>query len=274
MDVDRSLSDVGEGDEVRFEEFGKDKEKVFVLVHPSLVMWDYYEFLIPYMEDSYHLIIPVLDGYDKKNRNDFTSVEEIAEKIEDYLLKQGIHEISGIYGCSMGGSVVLRFLADRKIRVHGAVIDGGITPYQLPWILTRCIAIRDFLMIYMGKLGGLKLLQKAFSTDEYSKEDLEYIADVLNFVSAKTIWRTFESCNNYAMPKEVQIDCERIEYWYAQMEKKDRKWDIDYVKKKVPQTVFREFENIGHGGLALLKPDLLAKELKRMTGEEDERLQS
>ena len=145
-------------------------------------------------------------------------------------------------------------------------MDGGITPYQLPWIVTRFIAVRDFLLVYMGKLGGIKLLEKAFTSDEYSEEDLRYIEKVLRFISAKTIWRTFDSCNNYAMPKVIRTDCPRIEYWYARSEEKDRKWDIEYIRKQFPGTAFRVFENIGHGGLAALKPELLVSEIERVMG--------
>ena len=34
------------------------------------------------------------------------------------------------------------------------ICDGAITPYQLPWIITRLIAIKDFLMISIGEIGG------------------------------------------------------------------------------------------------------------------------
>jgi len=169
----------------------------------------------------------------------------------------------------MGGAVVTRFLADRKVKVRSAVINGGITPYQLPWIVTRLIAIKDFLLISMGKVGGLKILQKAFSTDDYSEEDLQYIAKVLKHMSPRTIWRTFESCNNYDMPNTVTVDCEHIEYWYAKAEENDRKGNIAYIRQNLPQTVFKVFEDIGHGGLAALKPELLAAELTRVMGRND-----
>ena len=110
----------------------------------------------------------------------------------------------------MGGAIVTRFLADRRIKV----------------------------------------LEKAFSTDEYSEEDLKYVEKVLNFISRKTVWRTFDSCNNYKMPKVVRTDCGHIEYWYASAEEKERKWDIEYFAKNLPQTIFRRFENIGHAKLA------------------------
>ena len=249
-------------------EFGAGQKNVVVLIHPAVVMWDYFEYVIPLMRERFHLIVPALPGYDEDAPCDFTGVESIAAELADWLIAHGHRSIACIYGCSMGGAIVARFLADNRVHARSAVMDGGITPYQLPWIVTRFIAIRDFLLIYMGKLGGIRLLEKAFATDEYSQEDLQYIEKVLKFISAKTIWRTFESCNNYSMLQIIHTDCERIEYWCAQSEKKARKWDIEYVKKHFPQAIFREFEDIGHAGLAVLKPELLASELER-TGDDD-----
>ncbi|MBO5513994.1 MAG: alpha/beta hydrolase [Mogibacterium sp.] len=250
-------------------EFGKDNKKIIVLLHPSAVMWDYFEYVIPLMEDKYHLIVPALPGYDEDQCGDFTSVEEIAGELANWLIDHGYKEIDCIYGCSMGGAIVARFISDDRVKAKSAVMDGGITPYQLPWLATRFIAIRDFLLIYAGKLGGAKLLEKAFSADDYSDEDLKYVEKVLDFMSPKTIWRTFESCNNYKMPEEIETSCGNIEYWYADMEEKDRKWDIEYIRDKFPQASFHVFEETGHGGLAALKPDLLATELERaIKGEE------
>lgn len=250
-------------------EFGTENNRIVVLIHPSLVMWDYFEYVIPLMQEHCHLIIPALPGYDEDMPGGFTSVERISSELGDWLIENGHTEVSCIYGCSMGGAIVARFLADQRIKTNSAVMDGGITPYQLPWIATRFIAVRDFLMVYMGKLGGIKILEKAFTSDEYSEDDLKYIEKVLKFISAKTIWRTFESCNNYGMPKEIRTDCPHIEYWYAKTEEKDRKWDIDYIREHFPKTVFRVFEDIGHGGLAALKPELLVSELERSLEDDD-----
>ena len=245
-------------------EFGKESKEILVLIHPAAVMWDYYEYLIPLMKDRYHLVIPALPGYDETRPGDFTSVEDIAEELAEWLGRQGYTEIAGIYGCSLGGAVVLRFLADDYIAVKCAVIDGGITPYRLPWILTRLIAVRDFSLIAIGKLGGLKLLEKAFSTDDYSEEDLKYVARVLRQMSTKTIWRTFESANNYIMPDTIHTTCKHIEYWFSKAEEKDRRWDISYVKEVFPGTHFRRYKTVGHGGLAALAPEKLAKALDRL----------
>jgi hypothetical protein len=66
------------------------------------------------------------------------------------------------------------------------------------------------------------------------------------------------------MPDRIHTSCEHIEYWYSSAEKKDRAWDIEYIRKNFPQTEFHKFENVGHGGLAALKPELLAAEIERL----------
>ena len=244
-------------------EFGIHNDKIVLLVHPSLVMWDYFEYVIPLMENKYHLVIPALPGYDKETNSDFTSIEKIASELERFLSGKN-KEIACIYGCSMGGSVITRILADNSVDIQSAVIDGGITPYQLPYLITRFIALKDFLLIYSGKLGGIKLLEKAFNTDEYSEEDLEYAADILKRTSCRTIWNTFDSCNNYTMPDIISAKCRHIEYWFAETERKARRDDIRYIQKNFPQTRFRCVKNTGHAGLAVLYPDKFVHGIERL----------
>ena len=66
-------------------EFGQNNKDVILLIHPSLVMWDYFEYVIPLLEDRYHLIVPAIPGYDEENPGDFTSVEKIASSLADQL---------------------------------------------------------------------------------------------------------------------------------------------------------------------------------------------
>ena len=81
-------------------EFGTENKDTVILLHPSAVMWDYFEYVIPLLEKKYHLIVPALPGYDEEKPGDFTGVEEIASDLADQLEEKGITEISLIYDCS------------------------------------------------------------------------------------------------------------------------------------------------------------------------------
>ena len=144
-------------------------------------------------------------------------------------------------------------------------MDGGITPYQLPWIVTRFIALKDYLMMMIGRAGGVGLLEKAFATDDYSREDLQYVADVLRHCSGKTLWRTFDSCNNYKVPEPLPVIDTQIHYWYAKDEEKERKKDLHYMKTKFPQTKFEVLPDLGHAGLVLQKPELFVEMIEKLS---------
>ena len=227
---------------MRIYEFGKENRECILLIHPSLVTWDYFEYVIPLLEDKYHLLIPALPGYDLTDDSQFSSVERAASELAEDLQQKGIREVKTIYGCSMGGSIVLRMAADGKLKAENYILDGGSTPYQLPWLLTRFIALRDFGMMALGKLGGEKVIIKAFSSTQFSEEDLKYLTNIFRHCTYKTLWNTFDSCNNYKMPKEIMKFQGRIYYWYAEKERRARDWDLKYMKKFIPDTIFRSFD--------------------------------
>ena len=52
--------------------------------------------------------------------------------------------------------------------------------------------------------------------------------------------------------------------WYAEKERKDRDWDLKYMRKFVPQTVFREFAGMDHGDMALFQPERFAEEIRAL----------
>jgi len=245
-------------------EYGKENPEKVLLIHPSLVTWDYFEYVIPLLEEHYHLLIPALPGYDLENDSEFSSVEKIAAELADDLQQRGIRELKAIYGCSMGGSIVLRMAADGRLNAAHYIMDGGITPYQLPWILTRFIALRDFGMMALGKLGGEKLIVKAFSSTEFSEDDLKYVANIFRHCTYKTLWNTFDSTNNYKMSKQTMRFPGTVHYWYAEKERKARDWDIRYMQKFVPDTVFKSFEGMDHGDMALFYPERFAEEIRSL----------
>ena len=255
--------------EMTFYEYGVQNKKTVVLIHPSIVYYDFFEYVVPLLQEDFHVIVPSLPGYDKtKPESDFTSVEQIAAGIEKWLLEHEIWAPDVVYGCSMGGSIALRMVANQKVKIHCAIMDGGITPYKAPWVLTRWIALKDWALMMLGKAGGIDLLEKSFATDDYSKEDLLYIADVFDFVSSRTIWNTFDSCNNYKLPDPIQNPVSSwytsLEYWYGEKEKDERKKDFVFMKKNYPGVEFVEMKGLGHAGMATLRPEEFANRIRRM----------
>ena len=243
-------------------EFGKENEETLVLLHPLGVRWDIFNSIVPILKKDYHIVIPAIPGFDPDMPEaDFTSVEQIADEIADWLLDNGLSVVKCLYGCSMGGAVVTRILAVRKLEADFAVIDGGITPYQLWKPLTYLIGIRDFIMLELGKHISLKALRSVFGAEKYSEDDIRYVKEVFDGLRAKTIWRSFYSCNNYSMPEPVPpVNC-KIAYWYGSNEKKAREWDIAYISKIFPNVKVVENAGMDHAEFFILHPKEFCEKL-------------
>ena len=120
-----------------YHEFGTENKRVVLFIHPSVVMWDYFEYVIPLLEKDFHLIIPALPGYDPDQKEDFTSIEEIAASLValiggDMLLGWGTVDES-LTGIEQYFS---RYLSVSDTRIFWAALLGmiGIT------IETLCLA--------------------------------------------------------------------------------------------------------------------------------------
>jgi pimeloyl-ACP methyl ester carboxylesterase len=241
-------------------EFGTQNHDILLMFHGSCMVWDMYEEAIELLSRHFHVVIPSLPGHDLETDEDFTSVEQIAVQTADWLLARGYDTVACLYGLSMGGSLVLRMLADGRVTVRRAIIDGGITPYQLPWAVTRLIAVRDYLMVQIGRRNK-KILEWAFPPEKYTREGVDYMHKALRHMSSKTVWRVFESCNNYSMPIPIPEIQTGIEYWYGEKEKKARAWDIAYVKKNFPAAQFREIPGADHGEYCMIRQRAFADDV-------------
>lgn len=236
-------------------EFGCENPNVLVMVHPAAVWWDVFSFVYPKLAEHYHVVIPAVPGMDPDQSDaNFTSVEDVAQQIEDWLIAHGHGRIRCLYGCSMGGAVALRMVASGRIGLDCVLVDAGITPYQLWKPLTYLIGVRDFLMMEIGKHMSVRMLGFMFPEGKYTDEDLQYPKRTMGSMSATSIWRTFYSCNNYAMPDSIPQPVCPMRYMYGSEEAKDRKQDLSYIRKTFPDCEIVENEGVGHAELFTRNP--------------------
>lgn len=253
---------------MRVNEYGAEHEKMIAMfqcaVEPG---WAF----IPSAEalaQDYHVFLFIADGHDEMGTT-FVSVEKYADDAAAYLKAKDIRHLDCLYGVSMGGATVIRFLATQDITADKAIIDAGITPYPYPKPVCRLIALKDWAMIMLGTKSYtfMKLAMpperwtpKGENPEKHYRKIFEFEK---NHFSSKTIYNVFWSANNYSMPKAVPRVDTAIEYWYGEEEKKARKNNLAYTLKAFPQTVQKEFKNLAHAELVLMFPERFREEVIR-----------
>lgn len=244
-------------------EFGNKNQKVIVMIHGLSMSWNMMDAAIDLLKEQYHVLAIAVPGMDMDENNEFTSIEEIASDIEDALFQKGISYVHCIYGLSMGGAFVLKMLANNKVYFENAIMDGGITPYELPYLTTRLILVNDVCMTLLGK-ASKKLLAYAFPAEDYSRKTLDQMYSVLKHMSFSTIVKAYDSTDNYTMPHIFPLIDTNIQYWYGEAEKKARKLDIQYVQRHVPNIHFREISNMKHGQYVIAHPEEFFNDIKNI----------
>ncbi len=209
---------------------------------------------------DWHVFQVVYDGHQPEYPGDFTSIEQTVGEITQWFSEHGVDHLDGAYGCSMGGACLTRLLALEELPVTRAIVDAGITPYQLPLPVRRLLLVRDILGFKLVAKHR-SILEAAFPPERFTPagqdpvKEYNAIAAYLKTYSNRTIRNIFWSANNYALPQPpAQIDT-KITYWYGDDEKKERKNDIHFFKHYFPQARIHGIPKMAHAELVMIYPE-------------------
>ena len=254
-------------------EFGQENPRSFVMFQCAAEPWWVFEASARAMAKTWHVYLFITDGHDEQG-TEFVSIEKTVRDAAAFLRSRGIARVEAMYGVSMGGAIVIRFLATEDIPVEKAIIDAGITPYPYPAPIRRLIALKDWVTILLGtkSMFFMKLAAPPERWTPRGEDPEEHYRKIFDFeknrFSPRTIYNVFWSANNYAMPEPIPPVDTKIEYWYGEEEKKARKNNLAYTLAAYPQTVPREFKGLAHAELVLMFPECFARECARFLDNE------
>ena len=149
-------------------EFGTEHEKNFVMFQCAAEPWWVFKASAEAMAKDYHVCLFIADGHDEQGTT-FVSIEKNVKDAADWLRKAGISRVDAMYGVSMGGASVIRFLATEDIPVDKAIIDAGITPYPYPRFICRLISCWDWITIMLGT-KSMTLMKLAMPPERWTPE--------------------------------------------------------------------------------------------------------
>lgn len=237
---------------------GHERSVLFIATAALEPYWAFHD-PIERLARDYHVYAVAADGYDPESESDFPSIERTVDHILEELHRRGVHRLFGAYGLSMGGAMLNRLLAVGDVPIDRLVIDGGIMPYTYPKPIRRLISWRDFLA-FGALTKSRRLLELVAPPEESTPEghdataEYDTLMDFYRSYSARTLYNTVWSTNNYALPHPAPAVVTRIEYWYGAGEERARRGDIRYLRSYRPEVRFVRIDGQGHGTLLMVHP--------------------
>ena len=111
---------------MKFNVMGEKGNPVVIMLTGSFCPGECLEYIYSRMRDCY-IIVPTYNGH-YKDAKDFTTRENEAKEIREYIINMGIDYIHMIYGQSMGSEVgmeLYRQLSNEGIKVRNMFFDGA-----------------------------------------------------------------------------------------------------------------------------------------------------
>ena len=106
-------------------EYGKSNKDIIILLHGGGLSWWNYEEVSEILKSNYHVILPILDGHSGSDR-DFTSIENNANEIIEYIDSNYNGNVKLIGGFSLGAQILLDILSKRDNICEYAIIESAL----------------------------------------------------------------------------------------------------------------------------------------------------
>ena len=255
-------------------EYGTENKRTLLMFQSSAEPYWVFVAAAQAMAKDFHVFLAAAEGHNPEEDSTFISVEKYADDAAAYLKTHGVTELDALYGISMGGATAMRFLASQALPVKKAIIDAGVTPYSYPLIIRKWIALKDLVSIgiatkhvWIAKkiMPPERWTPAGYDPDDWYRRVFGFLAS--KKYSAKTIYNTFWSTNNWSYPDPMPALDTEIEYWYGDEETKERAAHLAWAQKHFPQLKPVKFAGLAHGELVMVYPERFHDEAMRFLKE-------
>ncbi len=110
---------------MEFRSFGKEDAPVVMLIPGLGVSYEIFEPLIGLLKDRYRVVAVEVDGFILGKYTHFTSIDDQAAQLSNYIVSRLNGRVECIYGLSLGGKILSRVLERGEVVVEHAILDAA-----------------------------------------------------------------------------------------------------------------------------------------------------
>ena len=242
-----------------FQEYGSDQNDTILLLHGGGLSWWNYREEAEILQGEYHIILPILDGHAGSDRP-FTTIEENAEEIIQFIDDKLSGSVFLIGGLSLGGQILLEILSKRKNLCSYALVESAaVIPSRLAnMLIAPCL----------GSCYGL-IRNKSFSRLQFQslhiKPNLfeDYYRDTCQIKKQDMI--AFLKANTaYALKDSFKESSAMIHVYVGEKENREILHSAEYICRMLPSCKLHRMNGFRHGELSINHADQYADAIRQI----------
>ena len=220
---------------LNYVEYGKENRDVIILLHGGGLSWWNYKEAAEILRTDYHVILPILDGHTGSDKP-FTTIEDNASEIIEFINKQFGRSVLMMGGLSLGGQILLEVLSQCKDICKYAIVESALViPSKFTYSMIKPAFGSGYGLIkykWFSKLQYKSLRIKKNLFDEYYRDTCGISkSDMIAFLQENSLYslkETIRDCQatvqifvgekeNHAMRKSAKIIHENLEDSFLQI---------------------------------------------------------
>lgn len=235
---------------MKYIEYGIQNTEVIILLHGGGLSWWNFEDEAKLLEAKYHVILPILDGHAGSDRA-FTSIEDNAKEVIEFIDKHFEGSVYLIGGLSLGAQVLVEVLSQRENICERAIIESAlILPMKAVGSMISPSVKMSYELIkkeWFSKMQFKSLNMKEKYYENYFKDTCKItMNNMIAFLKANSDYKVKESLGKTKARVIVLVG------------KKEQNKMIDSARR-LHQTLSNskliELEEYRHGDLSLNHPE-------------------
>lgn len=244
---------------MQYKEFGHSREKTILLLHGGGLSWWNYREAAEMLKNTYHIIIPVLDGHAGSDRH-FTSIEDNAAEIISFIREHLGGSVYMICGLSLGAQILLEILSQQgDICRHALIESAAAIPSKAAAALIRPAFACSYPLIrqkWFARLQFRQLRIKEALFDDYYRDTCVIEKDNMTaFLRANMTYRLKDTLK--ACTADVRI-------FYGEKETRIIRRSAARIHETLPASTLTALTGMYHGDFSINHPADFVRAVKNI----------
>ena len=242
-----------------FKRFGKEGAPTLMLIPGLGVSYEIFLPLIDLLEGDFDIIAVQVDGFTLGKYTRFTSIDDQAAQVIDYVKEQRDGHLDCAYGLSLGGKILSRVLERNEITVDHAILDAAPLLPLPKWLVGP---LRYYQCANVWTCYHWTGFWRRVFHSHYFDVLLDECKKVYPFGGGRAVLDGYKSVYTN---KLESISGPDIHFWHGSKEAFVAKPQADHLKKLCPAAHIEIFPQMNHGQLLVDHPDEVARRFRFFT---------